>query len=83
MNLFSRLGTSTLNKHVLQHVHGIMITRSVLDEERHNERGNEAYLAIKFRGMSPGGCRQDFTALSGYFRVDLFNSIPLYGTNAE
>ena len=34
---------------MIQHGRGILITRSVFDEVRYNDKGNEVYLAVYFR----------------------------------
>jgi anti-sigma regulatory factor (Ser/Thr protein kinase) len=39
----------TLNERMIQHGRGILITRSVFDEVRYNDTGNEVRLAVYFR----------------------------------
>ncbi len=46
---YSGLDVRSLNERMIQHGRGILITRSVFDEVRYNDRGNEVYLAVYFR----------------------------------
>lgn len=43
------LDVRTLNERMIQHGRGILISRSVFDEVRYNDRGNEVNLTVYFR----------------------------------
>lgn len=53
--LYSGLDIRPLNERMIMHGRGILITRSVFDEVRYNDRGNEVYLAVYFRKQAPPG----------------------------